>query len=69
MHNVSKHAKARKAVLRVTEESKGTLFELIDDGIGVEQSKEIAKKTRKNQLDLECVLWNIEHIKLVPNIP
>ncbi|NLK46025.1 MAG: substrate-binding domain-containing protein [Treponema sp.] len=52
LHNVSKHAKARKAVLRVTEESKGTLFELIDDGIGVEQSKEIAKKTRKKSVGL-----------------
>ena len=52
LHNVSKHAKARKAVLRVSEDSACTRFELIDDGIGVKQSQESALKTKKKSAGL-----------------
>lgn len=52
LHNVSKHAKARKAVLRVSEDSACTRFELIDDGIGVKQSQENALKTKKKSAGL-----------------
>ena len=52
LHNVSKHAKARKAVLRVSEDSASTVFELIDDGIGVAQSQENAVKSKKKSAGL-----------------
>jgi len=52
LHNVSKHAKARKALLRVSENSSDTIFELIDDGIGVKQSQENALKTKKKSAGL-----------------
>ncbi len=52
LHNVSKHAKARKAVLRVTDEESGIVFALLDDGIGVEQAQGLAKKSRKKSAGL-----------------